>query len=517
MKRIKFTLIIVLIVSLAFLQNVKASNNSVLFTATVTTTDYYVPGTTMDISFTLDYQTSDFEYGDFISLTFPTGITPNSSPTDPFAPVNEGQGTEDLNGVLGQVISWGSNNNDWGGIEIGQHVFIVNVTIDAGVTGDQVIDILVSGDEYGTPQGDVDITCTIQELLPGPDLSVAASPLAYTNYPLSQSSNLMLTAEVTNYAFGLSTETDLEVTCDLASYSETSAISIPLANGGSEILNLPELTPITEGVHEIVFNASALDDSYISNNSDTITIGVDSVYAHDDGSLAYSYGHTVFSYSVGTAFDIIADDDLTAVQFYLNNTSTIGDEFHLSVCPVSLYGFDETFICGDPVWESENLYVDASMQNSWTTVTAQNAVVLEVGQYALFINEHGSNSIEIGHDGNNTGDILMSVLGDNFYWEDETFGYAMLRLVLGEPQINTDINETDNNEEISIFPNPTSGIVNIKNTKNQKVDVYNMQGVKIIEINDASKIETIDLSKYTSGSYCIKVGSKIKVINLIEK
>ena len=472
MKRINFTLIIVFMATLAFSQNAKKvkpgnGNGTDQFTVSLTCENHYISGTTMDLNFILDYQTTDWEYGDFISLTFPVGITPNSSPTDPFCPTLEGQDPEWLNGVSGQTISWGEDNDDgWGGIEFGEHPFIVNVTIDAGVTGDQVIDILVSGCVYGVPQGDVYFTYTLQEMPTTPDLAVVATGIDYTNYPLAQAYSIPVSAEVSNYGTELNTATDLVATCGIASYAETAAIFLPLPNGGSETLTLPVLNPFTEGTHEIIIEANAPGDPYLSNNSDTITFGVDSVYAHDDGGRMFAYGSNYYSYSIGIIYDIIIDDDLTGVQFFLAETATIGDEFSLSVCPVTTSG--ETFTCGDPVWESEALYVDATMLESWSTVNLQNAELLEGGEYALFIHEHTSSSIEIGHDGNNQGDILLSVNGINNYWEDETYGWAMLRLVLGAS--NTVL--LDNDVSVSAIVSPNSDI-NLSNAETVTITITN--------------------------------------------
>lgn len=514
MKKNYSTLLLIFLITFAFAQNGKGVDQ---FTVSVTSENHYSPGTTMDLHFILDYHTEDWEYGDYISLTFPDGITPLGSPTDPIAITHEGQVECNLNGVEGQMISWGTNNNDgWGGIELGQHPFIVNVSIDAGVTGDQVIDILVSGAEYGNPQGDVNITCTVQELTSDSELGIIAAGIEYTNYPIAQLSSFPLFAEVSNFGADLTAATDVVVTCELASYAETAAITVPFATGESEFFAFPGINATEEGMHEIIFEANASGDPNPSNNYDTVTFGVDSVYAHDDNGRAFAYGTDNWLYSIGTPFDIIAEDDLTAVQFFLAESATIGDEFSLSVRPIILEPSGETFISEEPVWESEALYVDAAMLESWTTVNVESSVLLEEGVYGLFINQHNYSSIEIGHDGNPEGDILMSVTGNNYYWQDETYGWAMLRLVLGTP-VSTDISESIYKEEISIFPNPSTGIVNIKNAENKNVNIYNILGMKIIEIDEASCMETIDISKYAPGTYIIEVGSQKETINLLSK
>ncbi len=71
-------------------------------------------------------------------------------------------------------------------------------------------------------------------------------------------------------------------------------------------------------------------------------------------------------------------------------------------------------------------------------------------------------------------------------------------------------NEAKNN--ISVYPNPTNGIVNIniKNSLKGTIKVENITGETVFEENvdvTGSKVETIDLSKLANGNYFVKVQS----------
>jgi len=69
---------------------------------------FYTPGTTMDLEFTF-FQTGDnTEWIDMFTLTFPAGITPNSSPDATFPTLSAAGGAEPVNPVSGQSISWGA-------------------------------------------------------------------------------------------------------------------------------------------------------------------------------------------------------------------------------------------------------------------------------------------------------------------------------------------------------------------------------------------------------------------------
>lgn len=114
-------------------------------------------GTTVDIPFTLTLTNEDFEFGDSISITFPAGFTINSVSNDDVFFDFDPDFNEAFNGIDGQTISWGDNDNDFGGIPTGATItFTINVTTDGSVTGDQTVDYFVSGDEFPMTPGDLD-------------------------------------------------------------------------------------------------------------------------------------------------------------------------------------------------------------------------------------------------------------------------------------------------------------------------------------------------------------------------
>jgi len=80
------------------------------------------------------------------------------------------------------------------------------------------------------------------------------------------------------------------------------------------------------------------------------------------------------------------------------------------------------------------------------------------------------------------------------------------------------IQSVDNN--IFIYPNPTSSLINVVNADNSTIEIYNINGQKIIEISNSSHLEKIDLSNYISGIYFVKVvsdkGVITKKINIIK-
>jgi uncharacterized surface protein with fasciclin (FAS1) repeats len=147
-------------------------------TGTLSAGSGYVAGETIEIPFNLDFTNIDEEYADFLELTFPAGVTIEGVSNDVVFIDNSilfgaGAPNADFNGIVGQTVSWGDDNNSFGGIftsaTIGgvltalSYDFTVTVTVDAGITGDLSVDFFASGDEFGPNPADLTGTVTIGE------------------------------------------------------------------------------------------------------------------------------------------------------------------------------------------------------------------------------------------------------------------------------------------------------------------------------------------------------------------
>ena len=72
------------------------------------------------------------------------------------------------------------------------------------------------------------------------------------------------------------------------------------------------------------------------------------------------------------------------------------------------------------------------------------------------------------------------------------------------------INEITNNEEINIFPNPSSGVFRIDagNNKLKEIKVTDVLGRIVLVANINSANTTIDLSKETKGVYFVQLSDE---------
>ena len=77
------------------------------------------------------------------------------------------------------------------------------------------------------------------------------------------------------------------------------------------------------------------------------------------------------------------------------------------------------------------------------------------------------------------------------------------------------LNELENSSELSIYPNPTKGMLNINsNTVITEVEIYNYLGQRVL----FTKNLTIDISALSPNPYILKIYSyqKIKSIKFIK-
>jgi hypothetical protein len=270
-------------------KKIKPGSTTKAVTGSLTCNTQYVAGTTMTLDFTLDLTNSDAEYGDSLAVTFPLGMTPTGTANQPdFAPITDngpGQTTEAYNGINGQTISWGDNDNNYGGIEalgagISIYNFSIDVAIDQSATGPQTATFHISGDGFGSSPADLDGFVTIYPVgAQQPDLKVlAVGPVNNTslNRTCSYAQDTVF-AVITN--IGNTTESNINVNFSLN--GGTTVQSLVLVNPNNN--NLPT-TSIAPGdtliaIFPIVdFSGAGLKDMKvwvalagdISNSNDTV-------------------------------------------------------------------------------------------------------------------------------------------------------------------------------------------------------------------------------------------------------
>jgi hypothetical protein len=108
----------------------------------------YVPGTTMDLEFTLSIYSPDFEWGEYCEIVLPPQFVPQSASNLPG--LFPGPGFEIEPVIDGQKVYWTEPGNYFYSSNLPEEiVFTVEVAIDGAATGPYMLDYYVEGDGYG--------------------------------------------------------------------------------------------------------------------------------------------------------------------------------------------------------------------------------------------------------------------------------------------------------------------------------------------------------------------------------
>ena len=92
---------------------------------------------------------------------------------------------------------------------------------------------------------------------------------------------------------------------------------------------------------------------------------------------------------------------------------------------------------------------------------------------------------------------------------DSTNNLTYIDVLIGEPGITLSTKSTENSKVVpfNIYPNPTTGIINIKNTTGNLVNVFDVLGHKVFtaKLDGSSNTKTLDLSALQAGLYFVKI------------
>ncbi len=136
-------------------------NKSITGTFSLSPTTY-IPGDTMILYFTFTFSSPDLEWCDGISITFPTGMTPQVANTT--ATIDD---ATLVTPISGNTVVWGqvTTPSGYGDIYPDSYDFQVAVAIDANLNGQQSINCYAMGDGYGATPHAINQTITMTEAL----------------------------------------------------------------------------------------------------------------------------------------------------------------------------------------------------------------------------------------------------------------------------------------------------------------------------------------------------------------
>lgn len=332
-----------------------------------------------------------------------------------------------------------------------------------------------------------------------------------------------------------------------ATYDWTGSIS----TFQSEVITLPEVEFLPIG--DNIINVSIADDDYNDNNINTGTFEEAPFAANDvnlilntdgygfecswnltdiDGNILYSggsYGNNqtineTFELTPGNCyiFNLMDSDGDGGAPVYLTDSegtiifTTYGDygsgvsasfaSIDASVSPSVSFSIPTTnapidepiyAIFNQPVRQiNDELITDPSAFITFTS-SAKTAVAYTAQMMS------NNRVIEITPDQNlaeNTSHQIQITPGSIESFYDLPVSFIVFNFTTGNA---AGVNTIANN--FTIYPNPTSNLLNITNTLDAKVEIYNIVGSLVYSSSNNLSITTIDVSSFNTGTYIIKI------------
>lgn len=474
----------------------------------------YVAGTTMNLNLTVNFTNTDQEYCDSLAITFPAGFTINSTNATPLFPTNDnGTGVvrDSLNPIVGQTISWGKNDNgQYGGISAGGAInFAINVTITATVTGTQYAPFFASGDTYGSTPGD---------LAPGAQIVLnPAVPNDLASLAAATQTGCMAMAMPSGVGFqfwnkGTAAQSNFPVKYIANGGTPVVETYTGTVNPGDTVIYV-FTTPLTMSVNTVyaVQALTALSTDVDMTNDTTSTIGYNS-----------------FSPTYSTSFETNAQ----VAGWSAQHVTGSGNSWNLDATLPHSGSNDALAFAGvtgasDDWFFSPCLNLTAGHTYQVKYYAMQYTGSTYAGQLGVSLGDSASaakmtTSLIAAHS-LTTGTVATAYKADSISFPVTTTG----SYVIGFEAINTnnskqvailvdDINITDlgptgiktltNSNDLAIYPNPTSGLLNITTTASTAtVEIFNLMGQNVLSKTVTNGTSTIDISNLSSGVYSVQI------------
>ncbi len=370
-----FTLLIALVLTNFSIGQNTESKGTKEISCEITSLNFFQSGANNTLNFTI---LASGTSGDSLAMTFPVGVTPitGSEIVGQVGDWNE----EILNGVDGQVISWGGifeqSPGYQGGIRPDElYEFWIEVDIDASITDSFEIGFFI--DAAGFDTGNFEGTVVVNGVPSAPDLVPNILSVVERCYKMPLNHAVFSPeGQVQNIGEELTEATNFNLTVG-TSYDENLPISVPMGTDVIEDFTFPLLTITETGTIDFTYTANAADDAFPENGTIVKSIEItDSVLSIHNGDVIGGTGNGIPGGVSANVFTVTTEDVLTAVSFYLSNCQT-GDN---TVC-ARVYEFDGE--PGDLIAQTNDVQITSS--NTTYTGVFPAQVTLEPGQYLIGI------------------------------------------------------------------------------------------------------------------------------------
>lgn len=243
------------------------------------------------------------------------------------------------------------------------------------------------------------------------------------------------------------------------------------------------------------------------------TLGEGIITAYDAGiSNASSAGYSGSnSTNALTYFDVLKPCSLESVKVYTNLDGTRKIELRDSAN--NLLNSTTVSVVGDSQVIYLNWRLSPGTNYTISTDSTTNKSIPSWGYVSPYLKRQTS-GVSYPYPASDLLNITNSSFGPIFYYyfydwkvQDvfDTCYSAIVPLTVNVQEINTSIISPNNNAGLSIYPNPASSFINIKNNNGGEfnIDLYDMSGRLLLEEKSKQTITILDISKLASGIYSV--------------
>jgi len=325
-----------------------------------------------------------------------------------------------------------------------------------------------------------------------PDASLSAGLASnYTIFPSFFTASFDFKGMLSNA--GATIPSGQSTTADEATipYAGTATTSSDLADGATvELVYTPSFTPSAVGAYQINFDADVTGDATPETNKDTLFVAIsDTTLARDfganGGAMGIGDGATGI---VGQLYTFETGITLTSVTFQLMHPTAVEGT-------VKVYAFDGTTVTGSELATSALIGV--------------GDVYLPAGTYFIGIDEASAGNMALATS-TVPGNLGEAWVYYNAAWAAAaSFGFNHTYVIRANITFNSGVNNTVATSEINIYPNPTTGLLNVTNAKDATINVYNTVGALVKTVSNTN---TVDLSDVQNGTYIVKVITNNNVV-----
>jgi hypothetical protein len=314
---------------------------------------------------------------------------------------------------------------------------------------------------------------------------------------------------------------------DVEVYNETvtgAALNVTMVDT-VDLIETDFIIPVSNeyGEYTVVYTVTedGQTDFSIEDNIDTTYFNItDNIMGRDVGNVVSTTGPGTWldggvdGEMIGTTYLFLYNTEITSMWVYIGDGTTENTAIVAHVMEFS--EADDDWI---DLGSSSLHTITAGEIDGWVEFTFADPVYVEIADgddakeimaSVEFYYNGDDNDIWVGYDPS----INVSIWGTLWYlmagsnaqsWtaiSNWSRGGLGLRLETNDIDVNVEANVSEN---INIYPNPTTGMLNITNVEGSSIQILNLMGQVIESIESASDFNTVDMSAYAEGTYIVRV------------